>query len=79
MVFHTLFPFFFSKPWEVDSVAYKRTETRMLNVRVAGSVLYHYFMDSFKQVERIKANQAFLPPNLQNKARKENYKLGALD
>lgn len=74
VIFHTMFPFIFSRPWEIDPVAYKQTMTRRLNIRVAGSILYHYIIDYFKPMEKIKGNQGFLPPNLQNKARKDNYK-----
>ena len=46
----------------------------MLNIRVGGSILYHFFMDNFAGLGKIIANQNFLPPGLRNKPRKDNYK-----
>jgi len=75
VIFHTMLPQVFCKPNEIDT-KYAMTEKRRLNIRVGGSILYHYFVDNFKSLERIKGNQSFLDPDMQNVAKKENYRFG---
>ena len=78
VMFHILLPQIFSKPWEIESV-YRPVDVRILNIRCAGSIVYHYFIDYFKNaLPKIPSNQSNIEAGIKNKPRKDNYKLGSI-
>ena len=74
IVFHTMLPRVLTKPWIYDP-AIQSTKVLNLNLRLVASIIYHFFIDYFRQIEIVPNNQNHLPVELRNKPRKTPYKL----
>lgn len=79
VVFHTLLPRVISKPWEIDNQKYRSGPRIFLNTRIVASVLYHLFIDVFKEnCEIIKGNVAHLTEDQKVRIRTNYAKFGKL-
>lgn len=77
VMIHVMLPMVFTMPWEVDRVKYPPTPRRRLNLRFTASIVYHFFMDEFREMPKDANNQEKLTNKMRNDARLTKYRLGS--